>query len=53
MATIPSPPPVGVCESEPSSVMPGTANRSRCTWWQMPLPGFEYLIPYFAATLRR
>jgi hypothetical protein len=49
MASIPSPPPVGVCESDPSRVLPGAPKRSRCTWWQMPLPGREKCMPKRAA----
>ena len=41
IATWPMPPPVGVCESEPRSVVPGLPKRSRWSWWQMPLPHFE------------
>ena len=41
MAIMPRPPQVGVWLSEPSSVLPGMAKRSKCTWWQMPLPGRE------------
>ena len=44
------PPPVGVCESEPMSVLPGLPKRSRWSWWQMPLPGREKTMPYFFAT---
>ena len=51
MASMPMPPPVGVWLSLPSRVIPGTPKRSRCTWWQMPLPGFEQKIPCFFATL--
>ena len=50
IASIPMPPPVGVCESEPISVLPGLPKRSRCSWWQMPLPGRENTMPYFFAT---
>ncbi len=41
MAIMPSPPPVGVWESEPRSVFPGAPKRSRCSWWQMPFPALE------------
>ena len=41
MAICPTPPPVGVCESLPRSVVPGLPKRSRCSWWQMPLPHLE------------
>ena len=40
-ASIPMPPPVGVWLSEPIRVLPGAPKRSRCSWWQMPLPGRE------------
>ena len=53
MANMPMPPPVGVCESEPSSVFPGRPKRSRCTWWQMPLPGGEKTTSLPRAMLRR
>ena len=49
-ASMPMPPPVGVWLSEPISVLPGTPKRSRCTWWQMPLPGREKRMPCFFAT---
>ena len=41
IASIPSPPPVGVWLSEPRSVLQGFPNLSRCSWWQMPLPHLE------------
>ena len=41
MAIMPRPPPVGVWESEPMSVLPGIPKRSRWSWWQMPLPARE------------
>jgi len=50
IASMPAPPAVGVCESEPSNVLPGLLNRSRNTWWQMPLPARENQMPCFAAT---
>ena len=53
IASDPMPPAVGVWLSLPSSVRPGRAKRSRCTWWQMPLPGRENTMPCFAATVRR
>ena len=31
--------------------IPGTPNRSRCTWWQIPLPGLEQKMPCFFVTL--
>ena len=40
-ASMPMPPPVGVWLSEPIRVLPGAPKRSKCTWWQMPLPGRE------------
>ena len=45
IASMPTPPAVGVWLSLPRSVRPGASNRSRCTWWQMPLPGFEKRTP--------
>ena len=53
IAIMPMPPPVGVWESDPISVLPGTPKRSRWTWWQMPLPGGEKRTPFAAATLCR
>ncbi len=53
IASMPIPPAVGVCESLPSSVLPGAAKRSRCTWWQIPLPGREKCAPNLAAVLCR
>ncbi len=41
MASMAAPPEVGVWLSEPRRVSPGELKRSRCTWWQMPLPGRE------------
>ncbi len=41
IAIWPMPPPVGVWESEPRSVVPGFPKRSRWSWWQMPLPALE------------
>ena len=52
-ANAPAPPAVGVWLSLPISVRPGRANRSRWSWWQMPLPGREKTTPYFPATVRR
>jgi len=40
-ASIPRAPPVHVWLSDPSRVFPGRPNRSRWTWWEMPLPGLE------------
>ncbi len=45
MAKLPTPPAVGVWESEPMSVAPGLAKFSRCNWWQMPSPGGEKTTP--------
>ncbi len=45
IAIMPIPPPVGVWLSAPSSVLPGCPKRSRCTWWQIPLPAREKTIP--------
>ena len=53
IASIPRPPPVGVWESEPSSVSPGTANRSWWTWWQIPFPGRLNHEPYLCAAVWR
>ena len=39
MARLPMPPAVGVWESDPMRVLPGTAKFSRWSWWQMPVPG--------------
>ncbi len=50
IASMPIPPPVGVCESDPTSVCPGQPNRSKCTWWQMPLPGLLTNTPCLSAT---
>src|SRR3989449_5943226 len=41
IASMPAAPQSGVWLSVPSSVCPGTEKLSRCTWWQMPLPGLE------------
>jgi len=43
--TPPSPPGVGVWESDPSIVLPGAAKFSLWTLWQMPLPGREKYAP--------
>ena len=53
IASIPSPPHVGVWLSEPRSVFPGIAKRSRCTKWQMPFPARERYAPNFAAVVAR
>ncbi len=53
MASSPSPPGVGVWESEPSIVLPGAAKFSLWTLWQMPLPGREKCAPNVPAALRR
>ena len=45
IASMPTAPAVGVWLSLPRSVHPGRVRRSRCTWWQMPLPGFEKRTP--------
>ena len=42
---MPAAPQSGVWLSVPSSVWPGTAKVSRCTWWQIPLPGLEKTAP--------
>ncbi len=51
IASMPAAPQSGVWLSEPSSVWPGMANVSMCTWWQMPLPGLEKTAPYFRAAV--
>ena len=45
IASMPAAPQSGVWLSVPSSVCPGTEKLSRCTWWQMPLPGLEKIAP--------
>ena len=52
-AVAPTPPAVGVWLSAPSSVAPGLAKFSRCSWWQMPVPGGENTRPYLAAMVRK
>ena len=48
MAIMPMPPPVACgCRSRAAS-LPGLPNRSRWTWWQMPLPACEKTMPYLA-----
>jgi len=47
-----APPGVGVCESEPSRVLPGAAKFSLWTWWQIPFPGREKYAPYVPAAER-
>ena len=41
MASMPVEPHSGVWLSVPSTNCPGTLKVSKCTWWQMPLPGLE------------
>src|SRR6266516_6512562 len=53
IAIDPHAPEVGVCESAPSRVAPGRANRSVWTWWQIPLPARENLMPYLDAKVCR
>ena len=42
-----------VWESAPSKVLPGTPNRSRCTWCDTPLPGLETWRPKCSPTVMR
>ena len=53
MPIIPRAPALGVWLSVPTIIFPGTANRARCTLWQMPLPARDKTMPYFRATLAR
>src|SRR5215203_6479690 len=53
MATMPSPPALGVWLSVPIIIPPGKAYCSSTTWWMMPDPGFQNPRPYFADTLLR
>jgi len=53
IASSPEPAGVGVCESEPSRVLPGAAKFSLWTWWQIPFPGREKYAPYVPAAERR
>src|SRR4051795_5393749 len=53
IATIPSPPALGVWLSVPIIIPPGHAQFSSTTWWLIPQPGFQKPIPYFADTERR
>ena len=45
MASIPSAPPAGVCESDPIMVFPGLPNRCMWVGCETPLPGLEYQSP--------
>ena len=45
MASMPVEPQRGLWLSVPRSISPGTLNDSKCTWWQMPLPGLENQAP--------
>ena len=53
IASIPSDPAAGVCESDPTIVLPGTPRRCMCTAWLTPLPGWEYQTPNRRQALRR
>lgn len=45
IASIPSEPQAGVCESEPIIVLPGAPKRCMCVGCETPLPGWEYQSP--------
>ena len=45
MASMPVEPQSGVWLSVPSTNCPGALKDSKCTWWQIPLPGLEYHAP--------
>ncbi|KAH3662867.1 hypothetical protein OGATHE_004443 [Ogataea polymorpha] len=51
MAMAPRPPALGVCESVPSIIRPGTEKFSSTIWWMMPDPGPQNWIPYFSPQL--
>ena len=51
IASIPTPPAVGVWLSDPINVSPGVANLSKKIRWHIPLPGFEKYTPYLDATV--
>jgi hypothetical protein len=53
MATMPSPPALGVWLSVPSIIPPGKAYCSETTWWMIPEPGFQNPMPYFWETEAR
>ena len=45
IASMPVEPQSGVWLSVPRTTWPGTLKDSKCTWWQMPLPGLENHAP--------
>src|SRR6476620_1479543 len=53
IATMPSPPALGVWLSVPIIIPPGNAYCSSTTWWMMPEPGFQKPMPYLALTDRK
>lgn len=53
IVSIPSEPAAHVCESEPSSVLPGAPKRCMCTGCETPLPGLENHSPHLRAAERR
>ena len=52
IASMPSEPPAGVCESEPIMVLPGIPNRCMCVGCETPLPGLEYQRPNLAGRVQ-
>src|ERR1700761_1827052 len=53
IASMPSDPAAGVCESEPTMVLPGIPNRCMCVGCDTPLPGLENHSPNLCAAVRR
>ena len=53
MASMPSDPAAQVCESDPTSVAPGTPKRCMCVGCETPLPGLENHSPNRRAAERR
>ena len=45
IASMPSEPHAGVCESDPIIVLPGLPNRCMCVGCETPLPALEYQSP--------
>ena len=53
IASMPSEPAAGVCESDPTIVLPGIPKRCMCVGCDTPLPGLENHSPNRWAAVRR